>query len=89
MKYYDYEKVQNLVKAKIHGIAKIELGMKEDWFWTGQTVWKHGQFIDGFGKFTNGVETLGGINGSDWATPIMRIRLLSGTVVEYDCYYEK
>lgn len=68
MKYYDYKKAKDTI-LNTPGVLNASLGMAEDWFWTGEEVYKDGAFVidldDG--------PYIAGIKGSDWATPILRM----------------
>ncbi len=47
MKNYDFKLAKNIIE-KFHGLGVLEeasLGMHEDWFWTAQTIWKDGAYI--------------------------------------------
>lgn len=71
---YDYQKAKKLIQESV-GLASASLGMAEDWFWTGETVWENGEFkkeLDTPGLL------LGGIDGSSWATPSLMLVFSDG-----------
>lgn len=71
MKYYDFEEVRTIIEhEKLKGLLCAQLGMREDWFWTGTTVWDEEL---GYDEEIFQAEEVGGINGSSWATPILRL----------------
>ena len=83
MKYYDYKKAKSIIKEnKSKGLVEASLGIKEDWYWTGETIW-----IDG--KYTNKLKEdtkIAGINGSSWATPIIELFYSDETKITLNCY---
>lgn len=87
MKFYDYKKAKRLIKKEISsGINDASLGMSEDWFWTGKTIWDE----SGFKVDLNDPELIiGGIDGSSWATPILRFEYSDGKHKDVPCFKEK
>lgn len=81
MKYYDYKKALKLLKK--YKVKEITLGMKQDMFWTAESLNEKR-----LKEMVNGKSTLGGINGSKWATPVAVITNKEGELF-VDCYYEK
>lgn len=68
-KEYDWVKLQQYLSSGI----EVDVGMKEDWYWTGKTLEQSD--ID--------EKKVAGISGSDWATPSVMLN------DEYiDCYIE-
>ena len=81
MKNYDYEKAIEIMRKE--KVRKASLGMFDDWFWTAEEL-----TISRLKKMKNGITKLAGIEGSDWATPVLRITNKDGTTKEFDCFYE-
>lgn len=84
MKNYNFE-LANRIINKLHSLGELEeaeMGMKEDWFWTGQPVWNK---EEGFVLNLNKETLIGGIKGSYWATPIIRLTLSDGTMKDFEC----
>lgn len=83
MKHYDYEKAKSIIKEnKSKGLVEASLGIKEDWYWTAETIW-----IDG--KYTNKLKEdtkIAGINGSNWATPIIELFYSDEIKITLNCY---
>lgn len=78
---YDWPKVyQTIAKEVPNGLNEVELGMFEDWNWTSATVWTR---KDGFLKDT---EEVMGIDGSRWATPVMKLHYQDGHTEELPAY---
>lgn len=73
MNKYDFKKAKeillNIPKNKLSQLVEASIGMSEDWFFTAQTVWEKGEFIIDLDE----VEKICGIDGSSWATPILRL----------------
>lgn len=46
MKYYDYKLAKIIIETfkKSTDLQEAALGMKEDWFWTGQTIFEEGEY---------------------------------------------
>ena len=42
---YDFKKAKDLIEAEIENIEKAILGMREDWFWTVETVFEDGEYM--------------------------------------------
>lgn len=86
MKYYDYNKAKELIKEyKKLGLVTAELGMKEDWYWTAETIWEEGKYTKRLNDKTN----IGGINRSTWATPILKLETKDNSIINKNCYYEQ
>ena len=83
MKHYDYNKAKEIINNHLDGLKEVSLGMEEDWFWTGETIWEDGLYKNEL----NDEILIGGINGSNWATPIIRLTFEDGSETELDCYY--
>lgn len=84
MKYYDFEEARRIIeKEKSKGICYAYLGMAEDWFWTAGNIWKNGEYNENL--FESRI--VAGIEGSFWATPILRIYFEDGSSSDYNCYY--
>jgi hypothetical protein len=44
MKYYNYKLAKELIAKHSKKLARATLGMREDWFWTAETIWEHGKY---------------------------------------------
>jgi len=83
MKNYDYKSAKLIIKDyKKDGLVEASLGMKEDWFYTGETIWENNKYII---KLKANTE-IGGIKGSNWATPIIELIFKDGSSLRLNCY---
>lgn len=83
MKTYDYAAAKAFIEKNRDKITEASLGMHEDWFWTAETVFENGEFqID----LTQEKLLIGGIKGSDWATPSLQVRYDDGTEEFYPMF---
>lgn len=74
MKNYDFEKIKNFIKKNRKEIKEISIGMAEDWFWTGETIWEDNKYTKKISQNT----MIGGIKGSYWATPAILVEYKNG-----------
>jgi hypothetical protein len=74
MRYYDFKKAKRIISRNKKEITTAQIGMGEDFYYTGVTVYVDGEFLVDL----NTVDTLAGINGSDWATPILKLEYKDG-----------
>jgi hypothetical protein len=85
MKYYDYKKAKFIIKEnKKNGLVEASLGMKEDWYWTGETIWSNNKYITKLKEDRK----IAGINGSNWATPVLELFFENETKITLNCYKE-
>ena len=84
-KFYDYTRVISTVYNHREIIDTVSLAMREDEYWTYETVYENGEFVEGFGE--EGYE-VAGIASSFWATPIMIIVFKDGSLKYEECWYE-
>ena len=89
MKLYDLKKIMELIEEHKHEIGHAFVGMEEDWGWTSEEIWN---LEDGY-KFGDNIEELendglfvAGIEGSSWATPVLKLEMLDGYTKTYDVY---
>lgn len=83
MRKYDFKSIKRYIQMHSDVIDSVSLGMKEDWFWTAQTIYENERFtimIDEPGL------KISGISGSSWATPIMEITFKDGTEIFKNAY---
>lgn len=82
MKFYDFAKAKEIAKKFIEkkDVTSISLGMKSDWFWTSEEIWNRN---NGFLIDLDTVECIGGINGSFWDTPVLRVLFDDGHIEEW------
>ena len=79
---YDFKKAKTLIEAERENIKRAFLGMREDWYWTADTVYEDGSFkID-----LDTVEKIAGIPGSTWATPTLKIIYKDGDSKMVPCH---
>ncbi|UFT98126.1 hypothetical protein KO561_13030 [Radiobacillus kanasensis] len=83
MKLYDFEKAKQIIGEKSDAIVSASLGMQEDWFWTAEEVFNK---EDGFLIDLDEVTKIAGIDGSDWATPVIRLYFKGDTEKVFNCY---
>lgn len=84
MKRYDFPKIHQFIEARKQSIKEAVLGMREDWFWTAETVFEGGDYkIDLLDAGTK----IGGITGSLWATPTLLILSVDGDEFFLDAYF--
>lgn len=82
MKVYDYKSAKRFIQMHADKIQCASIGMHEDWFWTAETVFEGDKFkvdLDQEGL------TIGGIDGSRWATPMLECEMLDGSEVRKEC----
>jgi hypothetical protein len=83
MKHYDYDKAKSIIKEnKSKGLVEASLGMKEDWYWTAETIWNDGKYVMVLKEKTE----IAGINGSNWATPVLELTYSDETKITLNCY---
>jgi hypothetical protein len=83
MKNYDFKQAKDFIKlAKKDGLIEATLGMKEDWYWTADTVWIDGKYVKKLNKETK----IGGIQSSNWATPMLELTYKNGTIMQLNCF---
>ncbi len=73
---------KEIIESKKDSIVSASLGIQEDFFWTGETVFEDG-------KFTTDLDTatiIAGIGGSSWGTPCVVIDFPDGRTETYSCY---
>lgn len=78
MKKYDFKKVAAYIQEHKESLVVVTVGMKEDWFWTAEEVYRDDEMIVDLGYESL---TLGGIDGSCWATPTMQAVFKDGREV--------
>jgi hypothetical protein len=81
MKKYDFDKAKQLIAENEDNLENASLGMHEDWFWTAETVWENGKFS----QELNNETMIGGINGSCWATPAIKLSFKDGSQKMIEC----
>lgn len=67
MKYYDAKFIKEFIEKNKDEIDCVSCGMKGDWFWTADDVFKNGEFCI---WLENKKVKIAGIYGSYWATPV-------------------
>jgi hypothetical protein len=84
MRNYNYELAKKIVNTfnDLGVLVEASLGMQEDWFWTGETIFENGEFK----KELNSETTISGITGSSWATPVIKLDLSNGEEEVFECF---
>ncbi len=83
MKYYNPKLIKQFIDEHKDTINTVEVGMKEDWWWTAETIFEDGEAdVDLSGDSLR----VAGITGSTWATPVMRVTFKDGTERVIPCY---
>lgn len=82
MKKYDFAKAHDFIEAEKEVLTEASLGMHEDWFYTGETIWKNGKYAVNLAT----VAEIAGICGSYWATPVIKLKYNDGKERFLECY---
>ncbi len=84
MNYYDFEKAKEIIleEHKTNGAVSADMGMRNDWFWTAETVWKAENPDDWHECFEKGF--LAGLAGSQIDWPCLRIEYEGDFLKEFD-----
>ena len=102
MKKYDYDFIRNVLNEVIKddNVIEVSLGMKEDWFWTAQAIWTRAHGLERLDSFSDEDNTtiedavtdhtkIGGIVGSQWATPVICVEYAKGEKAWFYAYPAK
>ena len=81
-KKYDFVKAKMIIDKQKDLIESAALGMQEDWFWTAEDIFEEGDFTQDLTL----TQTIGGIESSTWATPVLRIQYVDGTEKVFECF---
>lgn len=87
MKKYDTAFIKEYIEGRKDEIESVCCGMKEDWSWTAETVFRDGEFEPSF-KWDSKSINVAGISGSTWATPIMEVSFKDGRTEIVDCFFD-
>ena len=81
---YDFKLAKEIVNklTELDVLEEASLGMHEDWYWTAKTIWSDGKFSVELNEDTS----IGGIQGSSWATPVLQVELKDGTEKTFNCF---
>lgn len=83
MKLYSTKIIREFIETHKEKIETVKCGMREDWRWTADTIYSNGDYqIDVSGSSVR----IAGIQGSQWATPIMEVTYKDGRREILDCY---
>lgn len=85
MKNYDNEIIKQYIEKNKDKIEFVSCGMKEDWSWTADTIFKNGKYEEEFDWDSESI-SVGGIKGSAWATPVMEIIFNDGRTEIVECW---
>lgn len=81
MAEYNFTLARQIINS-CQDLGQALMGIHEDWFWTGQTVWT---MWEGYSEsFESGV--ISGLTGSHWGTPVLELHFKDGTTKTYKCY---
>lgn len=83
MKVFDNALIVSAIDKHKENIFSADIGMSEDWYWTAEPIFKDGQYTQDLTKQT---AMSGGINGSYWATPIIRIETKDNQTIDYPVF---
>lgn len=86
MRTYDFKSAKKYIQTYSDHISEAALGMKENWFWTAETVYEDEKFTKELDK--EGM-TIGEITSSNWATPVLQVVFKDGTEIFKDCFTGK
>lgn len=84
MKNYDFNKAKQLIEENKDSLYSASLGMHEDWFWTAETVWRDNKFV----QELNDDSRIGGLQGSNWATPVLQLQFNDETDKMIACFVD-
>lgn len=99
-KKYDFKKAAELIeREKSLGLVSAEMGMRSDWFWTAEEVWdEKAGYLKLFVSLPweeEMVKTIldegarvGGIDGTVWDVPILKLIYKDGKTWEVECHDE-
>lgn len=85
MKYYDAATINAYILRQGWRIESIDAGIREDWAATSERIYENRTLTL---PLTGGRVKIGGIDGSMWGTPVMRVLMIDGTVEVVRCYRE-
>lgn len=85
MKNYNATFIKNYIKEHKAEIETVTCGMREDWSWTAETVFKNGELSSDY-DWNKKTISVAGISGSTWATPVMEVEFKDGRTEIVDCY---
>lgn len=83
-KLYDFAKAKRLIEIeKQSDLVSADMGILEDWFWTGKNVWNKEQ---GYLINLDKKNWIAGIDGSCWGTPIIKFYYSDGKEKKCNCW---
>lgn len=83
-KKYDFKKAKMLIEENKNNVTIASLGMKEDWFYTAETIYENNKYE----KDLDTIKQIGGIDGSCWATPVLHLQFNDDNEKFIDCYID-
>ena len=78
-----WKEIREYIEEHKSEIKYVSVGMYEDWSYTADCIYDNGEYLF---DLTEDFVEIAGINGSYWATPIMKVHYLDGTLREIACY---
>lgn len=78
---FDNKAIKKYILADEKRIKTAAIGMLEDWFYTGETIYEDGKLLI---DLDEKVASSGGVNGSVWATPTLRLNYEDGSYRDLD-----
>jgi hypothetical protein len=82
MANYDFRLAKQIIDSS-KDLDSAALGMHEDWFWTADTVWTK---AEKYSRELTSETTIGGIQGSNWATPVLELTFVDSTTKTFNCF---
>lgn len=86
MKKYDTSFIKDYIESHREEIKEVSCGMKEDWFWTAETIYEENHFSEEYDWNSKSI-SVAGISGSTWATPVMEVCFKDGITEIVPCYF--
>lgn len=80
---YDFKKAKAIIEENKDKLLSADLGMSEDWYYTAEEIW-NGE--DGYVVDLDTAQVIAGINGSAWATPVLRLSFSNGQYQDFECH---
>jgi len=69
--YYDWDAIRKFIEEHKDDIVEVDVGMAQDWYWTAETIYANGAYTDPKYETEHDI-SVAGVNGSWWATPLLK-----------------
>lgn len=83
MRTYDFKLAKHTIQKYSDLLEEAELGILEDWNYTSMIIYENKEFVI---NLDDEDQLLHGINGSVWATPVIKLTFKDGEQVKLNCY---